>query len=248
MEWVAGIWTQYWGGGFYQFLFLVSAVYLLIRKRKDSSIGPLLCYTVCILLVFACPVSAWIIRRCIGKSVYWRVLWLVPALWVTAIAAADLVRRRKKVMRILLVLVFAAVIALCGKDMIRAGNYVLVENWQQVPDEVAQICSMIRLDAGEDRVFLAADDHVASYARVYDPSFFMPYGRGGREAINKQAGDLYEQIMLGGDFGQVAALADGLECNYIVGIMHDPSQIVFLEEKGYVELGTVNDYRIFAKR
>lgn len=241
-------WIRYWGEGGYQYLFLAAVIYLLIRKRKDGNTRAMLLYVGCMLFVFACPFTAWIIGKCIGTSVYWRVLWLVPAVPVIGIAAVDIIRNKRKPIRLLLMAVFIGMIAVCGKSMISAGNYVIAHNFQQVPDEVAQICTLIRQDAGENKVYLATDDHIASYARVYDPSIYMPYGRGGKSARGKRAARLYKEIMLGGDYERVAALAKRLKCNYVVGVVHDLSQIVFMEEKGYYEIGTVNDYRIFSKK
>ncbi len=248
MKWIGETWTLYWGDGGYQYLFAAAVIYLLVKKKKDGNRKALLLYTGCILLVFTCPFTAWIMGKCIGTSVYWRVLWLVPAVPVIGIAAVDLIRNQRKAVKILLMAVLVSGGVLCGKSMTSAGNYVIAHNFQQVPDEVAQICTVIRQDAGDKKVYLATDDHIASYARVYDPSIYMPYGRGGKSARGKRAYRLYTEIMLGGDYEKVAYLAAKLKCSYVVGVVHDPSQIVFMEEKGYYQIGAVNDYRIFAKK
>lgn len=248
IEWIFNIWTLYWGDGFYQYLLLASVLYLLVKKRRDFRIGPLLLYTLCALLIFVFPVTAWAIGKCIGQGVYWRTLWLVPTVPIIAIAAADLVRNKKRWARIFLMAVLVCMIVVCGRSMTDAGNYVLAHNYQQVPDEVAQICNIIRQDAGESEVCLATDDHVASYARIYDPSFYMPYGRSGRGVRGKRGRALYEEIIAGGDFTKIASLAKKLECNYIAVIMPDSEKKIYFEEKGYYEIGTSNYYRIFALR
>ncbi len=248
MEWIGETWIRYWGDGWYQYLFFIAVIYLLVRKRKDENIKALLLYSGCALFVFVCPFTAWIMGKCIGKSVYWRVLWLVPTVPVIGIAAVHMIRNRRRSVRVLLTVAFVGSIAVCGKSMTGAENYVIARNFQQVPDEVAQICSLIRQDAAGKKIYLAADDHIASYARVYDPSIYMPYGRGGKSARGKRASSLYKEIMLGGDYKRVASLAARLRCNYVVGVVHDLSQISFMEERGYYEIGTVNDYRIFAKK
>lgn len=248
IEWVTEIWNAYWGEGKFQYLLLIAIVYLLIKMRKVKTAVFMAYYTICALLVFLCPLTAWFISKCIGKSVYWRVLWIVPSVPVISIAAADFIRKRKKVPKAVCAAMLVLIAALSGKSMISAGNYVWTDNYQQVPEEVVQICTLIRQDAGDGEVHLAGDDLVASYARVYDPAFYMPYGRGGRDAVNKKAKTLYKKLVEGTDYEKAASLARTLNCNYIAAVIPDEEQRAYLELQGYFEIGTSNDYRVFALR
>ena len=81
----------------------------------------------------------------------------------------------------LVLILFIAVIGISGKSVWSEENYVQVHNYQKVPDEVAQVCNLIsdQLEEGET-VCVAADDYLAAYIRVYQPSFYMPYSRAGK--------------------------------------------------------------------
>ena len=72
-------WQKYWGNGFYVYLLLAACLYFLVFGRKKERARILSGYIVVFLAVFFCPVTAYIIQKCIGRSVYWRVLWVLPA-------------------------------------------------------------------------------------------------------------------------------------------------------------------------
>lgn len=66
MQNILAAWKSYWGEGFYPYLLLVAFLYLLIFFRKKEQIRQILVYVVIMLAVFFCPVTAWIIQKCIG--------------------------------------------------------------------------------------------------------------------------------------------------------------------------------------
>lgn len=80
-----------------------------------------------------------------------------------------------------MLILLMGVIGISGKSVWSEDNYVQVHNYQKVPDEVAQVCNLIsdQQEEGEE-VCVAADDYLAAYIRVYQPSFYMPYSRAGK--------------------------------------------------------------------
>lgn len=248
MEWTVSIWNNYWGDGYIQYLLLAAVVYLLIWKRKKTSIRQVLPYLFLVLFVFLCPFTAKIIQKCIGQDVYWRVLWLLPATPVIALACTEFLHIRKsKLARYATVFLFAATIAVCGKSLLDSGQYVKVHNYQKVPDEVAHICNMIREDAGDGEVYLATDENLSPYIRVYDPSFKMPYGRRGKGAITKSTIRLYKAVHPEGrvKYKKIARYAKASGCNYIAVVLNDRFKPRAMERYGYQQIGTVNNYGIF---
>ena len=78
-------WDKYWDGSIYPYLLLGAALYLLFFEKKRKQAGYLLGYLVITLALMFCPVTAALIEKCIGGMVYWRVVWILPAVPVRQI-------------------------------------------------------------------------------------------------------------------------------------------------------------------
>lgn len=250
MEWIFSNWQKYWGGGAYQYLLLLSAAYLLIFHRKKQSTRQVLSFSSALLFVFVCPLTAKVIRACIGQSVYWRVLWILPAIPAIALAATEFLRsRRSKLSQAVLLILCCGVIALSGRDMLSAGNYTRTANRQKVPDEVVNVCNMVLAEAEKDgltEVFMASDDHVSTYARVYAPSIRQPYGRWGMGAMTLVNERIYLLMQRAEprDYNRIARLCRTTGCNFVVISVPD-SEVSQLEAYGYFEIGDVGAYSVF---
>lgn len=250
MEEIFSLWKNYWGEGYYQYLLLAAVLYLLLKKRKQESTRQSLLYLFSVLFLFFCPLTAKIIRICIGDDVFWRVLWLLPLVPVICLAAAEfLTDRRSKLSRAVMTLVLIGLIAVCGKSMFQAGRYVLLQNHQKVPTEVTHICDLIVSEAQKDglsEIQVAADDHLASYIRVYDASILMPYGRRAMGSIDSYDRLLYEQINSDpADYDKIGKLGIHEACNFLIIPDHGEDPTDALGAYGYREIGRVNTYIIF---
>lgn len=245
--WSISTWSSYWGNGFYHYLLLLSVLYLIGWKRKNRSSRQLLSFFFAVLFLFLFPFTAYIIQTCIGQDVYWRVLWLLPTAPLIALACAEFPEKIPSgFLRSGLVLVFAALIIVCSNSLLHSGEYTQVFNYQKVPDEVAHICSLIQDYAGDQEIRLAADEHVATYVRVYDPSISMPYGRRCKGALDKNSRDLYQEINSEKpDYAQIARLARIKKCNFISVAIPEDFDPYEMENLGYIQVGTVNQYGIF---
>lgn len=242
-------WQKYWENGFYEYLLLAAFLYFLVFGRKKERARELLTYVAVALGVFFCPVTAWIIQKCVGGSVYWRVLWILPMTPLIAYAGTCLIRKawEKKGIGCLLLAAVIAVLALGGTGLWMPGYYEKVHNFQKIPDEFAQICEVINGQKEEDEIiYLASDDHISSYIRVYDPSILMPYGRAGRGAVNKNAKLLHEQLVSETPvIKKVVKYAKKLDCTYLVFRLPSEKKQAYMEGKGYHLIGQVNAYGIF---
>ena len=80
-------------------------------------------YIVVFLAVFFCPVTAYIIQKCIGRSVYWRVLWILPAVPLIAYAGTCLIKKvgASRPRQYILLIFIAAVLAFCGTGLNKDG-------------------------------------------------------------------------------------------------------------------------------
>ena len=241
-------WKEYWGTSLFPWLFLAAVAYLFLFHRKEKKIKYILTYTAVALFLFFFPVSASVIQKCIGETVYWRVFWLVPFMPVMALAATEFLRRRKGMLQGLLVFLFIGVIAVSGKEFHHEGYFSLVHNYQKVPDVVAGLCEMVKADAGEkSRYVIAADNYVAPYIRVYDPSIYTLFGRERRGNGKRVVKRLYEQINAPEvlDYNKVGNYGKRSYCNYLVVKIPNEEQKAQLEAYGYQEVGTVDRYSLF---
>lgn len=247
VTWAVTIWDMYWGNGWVQYLLALSGIGILILGRKKGIALRLFFYTVLLLGLFFCPVSGRVIMRCIGESVYWRVLWLLPTVPVIAGGFTEVVSRLKNgILQAVLTAVLVGAVVISGTGMIKAGNFERVYNHQQVPDEIAMICNKINADRNKREVRIAADEYAASYIRVYDPSLKMVYGRRGYGAADKTIKNLYKQITSEIPDGKtVSDLANTAKCTYVVMVPPNEKFLQDMENGGYRILDTVDLYYIF---
>ena len=241
-------WKNYWGDSVFPYLLCAAVLYLLIFRRKNRHTKYILFYVLLTLAVFFCPLSAGLIQKCIGELVYWRVLWVVPAVPVMAFAMTEFLKDKKGILQFLGVVLCAAVIILCGKEFYSEGYYQVVHNYQQVPDEVAGICEMVKTDASGNDFKLAADNYIASYIRSYDASIKMPFGREGRGIKTKKskAKPLYFEINSTAiDYGNLGKCGKKAKCDYLVAPVANEDQKAQMAEWGYEEIGTVGRYGVY---
>lgn len=217
------------------------------RTGTKAKAGAVAIYTLLALAAFFFPVSAWILQKCIGAEVYWRVLWVVPVVPLLAYAGTRLVRMpKKKIAQAAVLAIMLGVTAVSGKS-IYEGNYSRVHNYQQVPDEVAHICNLINAHRGDGDALLATDNNLSPYIRVYDASIRMPYGRLGRGAKAEIDRTIYHDINFESDkYAEIAKNAKHRGCTYLAICIYNEEQQNEIEAEGYVLLDFVNQYGVFA--
>ena len=257
LNWILTTWIRYWGNGIYQYLLTLSLLFLVLRRRSRKSTQHVALYVLLFLILFFFPVSAAIIQKCIGADVYWRVLWLLPAIPLIALGATELTETlgrhllkpstgRKGLLTLLLVLMTAAASMTCINGMLLSDNYIRVHNYQKVPDEVAHICNLIQEHAQGKTVKLASDENIIPYVRVYDASILMPYGRRGDGAADKAAKQLYEHMYFNTfKYARIAKLAKKTDCNFIAIVLTKDSAVKTMDKHGYQLIGTINSYGVF---
>lgn len=232
------LWGNYWGDSFFSYLLILAVAYLLIFKRKEENVKYILTYLVIMLFLFFCPLTAAVIQKCIGESVYWRVLWLIPSTPVIALAMTELIKDHQKIMQLLLVILCIGMIAVSGKEIYQAGNYTRVHNYQQVPDEVAGICELIQADAQGEKFTFASDDEVSSYVRVYDPSIYNLVGRSARSTQGRSKKIFYEINSPQPNYRRIGILAKRQKCNYLALRLPSDEKKERLAESEYQEIGS----------
>ena len=226
IDWIVTNWNMYWGDGSFLCLLLAAVIYLIGWKRKKRSVRQALVYLLASLFLFVCPLTAGIIQKCVGETVYWRVLWILPVTPVIALAGAELPEEKHiDFLHSGLAVVFIAAVIICANSLLHSGNYSRTYNYQKVPD-----------------------DHIASYVRVYDPSIIMPYGRRTKGSLDRKSRSLYNAINSASpDYGRIAELAADKKCSFISVAIPEDFEADEMESMGYTLIGTVNQYGVFKR-
>ena len=83
---------RYCGTGMMVGLFLVSLIYLFFKEKNKANRLLFVYVPTVTLLIYFCPLWAWVVYRVIGEDLYWRFLWLLPVVPVIAYAAVKAVQ------------------------------------------------------------------------------------------------------------------------------------------------------------
>lgn len=240
-------WNQYWDGGYFLWIFAAALIYLILFHRKKEHIKYVLWYVGVILFLFWCPITAFVIRKCIGADVYWRCVWMLLSVPLTALAITEIISAQKKqLLKVIVTVLTLSIVAVSGKSMMSAGVYETAHNNQKIPYEAVVAVNIVNAHAAGEQVHLATDDYLAAYIRVYDASITMPYGRRGADRLDRNCKKLYNEFLtVEINYKRVAKLAKKTNCNYVVCLVRTPKDIEVMQKYGYEVIGEVGNYRIF---
>lgn len=237
----------YLGDSWQYGVFLAALLYLLFSKEDKKTKRLFVSYTLAFLAVFFCPVTAKIIMDfCIGKSVYWRMLWLLPIPLIIAVAGTRFVMHFSKTwLRLLAGVLVIGCIVLSGSCVYAPGStpYVMAQNLNKIPQEVVSVCEQIRGFAGDEEVCVTSPYEFNIYIRQYDASIKQTFGRRlGNKVQKKLAEELYA-----GNVEEIARLTRHLKGNYVIYPSSDEQHQRFLQE-GYEQIGNYEVYRIYHEK
>ena len=249
---VISMYEKYMGDSLHMVLLTVAVIYLLVtfRKKKEHLVF------VIISLLFGAicfsPVTAKIIMKyCIGRSVYWRMFWILPGVCITAYAGVSwLVSIKKKALRPVLLVLLAAVIGVTGTCIDFNQQYTAADNVYKLPSPTVEICEAIAADSeiqGIEQVKVLVPNQLVCYIRQYDASFLTPYGRNvfRYENLTQNQAGLFSQMSSDeADAATLNMLLRNEGCNYFVWDRLGQTREDF-EQYDFVPVCDVDDYRVF---
>lgn len=243
-------WEQYWGSSWYPYLWAAAFLYLLIFERKRKNTGYLIAFQ-CLL----CFLYFWPCDSCLNPEMYRRsgILESDLALSGSACTGAggDLpsVQDQKKGPA------GGSCNCLCRNSgckrhqCMECRNYVKVSNHQKVPEEAAQVGNILLAERSAEDSLIAADNSIAPYLRVYDPSFQLAFGRDGRGCRSRNARHLYTRMSAEEpDYKVIGKRARKEKVQFLVlQLSQEQKEEAFaaMEHYGYKWVTAVNDYNIF---
>lgn len=169
----------YTGDCWYFLIFLVCAGYLFSKNKARSEIRFINHYMIGIGFIYICPVTAKIIMDyCIGKSVYWRMFWLLPMAMVVALAVTFIASEMdSKVHKNLFVLAILLLLIFSGNFMYSKDVFTKSVNAYKLPEDIFSVCDMIEDHAENNRITAVFPTEFLPYVRQYDANIYLPYGR-----------------------------------------------------------------------
>lgn len=250
---------EYTGTGMQMALFFMAILYLFLRKKhteeEQKKSMYFLGYTFLFFFVTFCPVTAKIIMKyCIGKSVYWRMFWLLPTVIVTAYTAVLVVFEipsKKKSIAVGLFLLL--VVVMSGDTLYQPEIFSYRENNYAIPQNVVDVCDIIERDAKEQGITkkkLIAATELLQYIRQYDADICMPYGYNAPKGIKIDgfnAENIY-RIMTSEkpNWDALSYYAALEECNYIAYPTNSDITRT-LAENGFEEIGSNASYTVYRR-
>ncbi len=235
----------YNGDSFLIPLFLIALLFLWVTE-KDRKVRVVLLYLVAALVVvFLCPVYAWIGMR-IDQDVYYRVLWSLPVGVLVCYSAVRLMTRFKLLVSKALVFVMAVLIFILQGNLVYTKTlYFKASNAYHIPQEVIDVADAIKLDNYKPVAVLPSE--LLPYLRQYTADIYTPYGRNMVEPAWNFQNALYD-AMEGDpyvyDVAEVARCARNEKCAFVV-LFSGKQMRGSMEEEGYFLFRFVQNYFIY---
>ncbi len=243
---MAVTWYQmFTGDGMYQLLYLIALIFLLANPNIEKKWKTLFWwYTIVVLFLYFCPLTAAIMMKVMGSDVYWRVFWILPIPELLAFCAASASEAEKKGKSAALVGLLVLVFVLGGKNLYQNGAYTKSANLQKVMAETIQIADYLEEQKEEgEEIRVSMPDELICEIRQYDADIYLPYGRRITEYPEKQ--ELWDEMNR--EIVRPLRLHRVLEqfgCGYVV--LHSaPEQKERMEDKGFQYLNAIGGYEIY---
>lgn len=243
--------NEFQGGGAQMAIFWLSVLLMFAddRYRKNKDISNLLGYVFLFLVVFLCPLSAgFIMKYCIGDSVYWRMLWLLPEVVVIAYIFTKLTLNARGFWKVLVTLGCVILLMVTGTgfyNVIRPSREVNKENLPAATKEICQYLKKCQEKYGDEEIRVIVSDDLVCSIRQYDASIKMPYGRAVLKGEQTHPiHDVLTQTPMQSEL--LAYRANQYGCNYLAypssedGILESQ-----LENAGFECLKQMNGYSVF---
>ena len=156
------------GEGNFLYLAVTCLIYLLIRKKEPwKSFWGL--YGIFLTLVVFNPLI-WRVVDLLGlDDEYYRFLWLIPVTPLVAYALTTVITKlQKRTLRMTALAGTVAVIIFAGQSIF-SRSWETIDNIYKIPDEVIEICEIIRADCDKDQPVVASDFDLSVLINQYAP-------------------------------------------------------------------------------
>lgn len=241
-------WSTLWQNTGVFTLFLVSMVYLVLEKDKKE-IDLLVVYSSIIFIIFFCPITYYIlVTKLSMESFYPRMVMCIPMAIGIAYVAMRVVTKKGETTKTKsrLLLLVALFVVVNGRNIYSTDYIRVAENVYHIPQETLDVAQIIENQEGTlEKVTIAMPNYPAvRWMRMYDASYYSPYGRRGWLPTCDEAKILYEHLANATwEYDEILMRAYICNCDYIVVY----SSVVpegFLE-RGCLLVGQTENYAVY---
>ncbi len=243
------IYANFQGFGGHFLLFWISLLILILWNHKtNKKINYfLILYSALLMFLFFCPITAKIIMDyCVGRDVYWRMLWLLPYVAVIGYVATNIIfemtTKKKKAIAFIGILLL---IISSGTNIYSLISIDPTSGAAKIPNYVEAMCEEVMQTAEEQGIEeyrLVAPDNFTPFVRQYDASIQMPYGRNVPKAKSHPIHDILNAEVL-----DAKALGDAFieyNCTYLV-LPTDDTKATLLETAGFERISQIAGYDLY---
>lgn len=230
-------------------VFWVCSILILFEKnRKENKVGHALAkYILLFIGIAGCPITAYIIMKyCVGKEVYWRMLWLLPIPIVIAYTGTKILGKvQKKAGRLLALGAMTVALLASGISLFTEANFSKSTNRLKLPDTVITVCDYLEADAKEQgitEICAIVTPKLMCYIRQYNGKIKLAFGR---EAARGKKNNIYEIINTTPiDCKKLAKAAKKRQCNYLI-YEADAELDAELKKNQFEYLANIDEYKVY---
>lgn len=236
--------TGYFDGKRFFVLFLLCLIFIIFYAKGSVIMKNTVSYSAILLVVIFCPITAYIIMYdIIGKDVYWRMFWLLPATFVVGYAFCVLIKKHW-----LFVIPLIAALVFCGNNLYLQNRIELPQNFYKTDNEVVELIELVKADAVEDAgIRVCFPEALYCQVRQVDATIFMPYGRNAEKNNDMSAEQkrLYKMMESEDkDYKKLKKLLKKNDCQYVV--LSNYTFSADMEAVGFETVGMTENYRVYS--
>ena len=220
-----GVWNEFVnfiggkGGLVHWILYCFALLYCLFRTKRTRKIMAF--PSVLILIFFFNPFFYKYIGIRFLQGIYWRLMWMVPIIFVIAYALTDSVYRiENKFLRPILILLACICIICTGKRIFSTETYKEKENDYKISQAAIEISDLIQSNLNDWKETIIVPNELLCDVRQYSCSVGLLYGRnaaGFISEIGENETRVYEEMSKENpDINLITNIGRINNCRYIV--------------------------------
>lgn len=238
---ILDIFKAYNGTGYYCILFIAALIYLWFTE-EDKHIKVLLVVVPSVIQILFFVPYAYYVYEMLDEGTYYRILWLLPMTLVIAYAGCRIIGNHTRAG----VLVVVLILAISGTCVYTSYNVSIAENEYNLPDEVIELCEIVRPEEGKERVWAAFPPILVHYVRQYTTTIQLPFGRDSMvdtwKRLDNPLYELYMSPNMPAD--KLSRYATDYYCNYLI-IEKDSIIIGDLADYGVEYMTSTENYDVY---